>query len=257
MHNRLNHFFYSFILLVISPLFLCAKENPEASFAKGNSQYAKAQYKEAAQSYEEVLNDGYKSADVYFNLGNAYYKMGEMAPAILYYEKAYKLTPGDQEINLNLQLANLKIADKIDAVPEFFLAKWWKSFVLFFSVQALSVFAVILLLLGFALLIVYLFAELMIIKKPAFYAGICLIVLGLLSVFIGNLQNSYLHNSTQAIVFNGTVNVKSGPDEKGKTLFVIHEGTKVTIKQNDDNWIKVELPNGNIGWIESVAVKEI
>ncbi|WP_449437698.1 tetratricopeptide repeat protein [Pedobacter steynii] len=108
---------------MISPLFLCAKENPEALFAKGNGQYAKAQYKEAAQSYEEVLKDGYKSADVYFNLGNAYYKMGEMAPAILYYEKAYKLTPGDQEISLNLQLANLKIADKIDPVPEFFSGK--------------------------------------------------------------------------------------------------------------------------------------
>jgi len=257
MHNRLNHFFYSFILLVISPLFLCAKGNPEALFAKGNSQYAKAQYKEAAQSYQEVLNDGYKSAEVYFNLGNAYYKMGEMAPAILYYEKAYKVTPGDQEISLNLQLANLKIADKIESVPEFFLTKWWKSFFLFFSAQALSGFAVAFLLLGFALLIVYLFAISISIKKPAFYAGIILLALGLLSIFIVSTQNSYLNSSSQAIVFNGTVNVKSGPDDKSKTLFVIHEGTKVTIKQNDNNWIKVELPNGNIGWIEVIAVKEI
>nr|WP_068892667.1 tetratricopeptide repeat protein [Pedobacter panaciterrae] len=257
MCSRLNQFFYSFILLVISPLFLCAKGNPEVLFAKGNSQYVKAQYKEAVQSYQEVLKSGYKSAELYFNMGNAYYKMGEMAPAILYYEKAYKITPGDQEIHLNLQLANLKIADKIEVVPEFFLTKWWNSFVLFFSAQTLSVFAVIFLLSGFALLIIYLFAISVSIKKPAFYAGISLIVLGLLSVFVGSAQNGYLNNSSQAIVFNGTVNVKSGPDEKLKTLFVIHEGTKVTIKQNDDNWIKVELPNGNIGWIESVAVKEI
>lgn len=257
MHNRLNHFFYSFILLVISPLFLCAKGNPEALFTKGNSQYAKAQYKDAAQSYEGVLNEGYKSAEVYFNLGNTYYKLGEMAPAILYYEKAHKITPGDQEISLNLQLANSKIADKIDAIPEFFLAKWWKSFVLFFSAQALSVLAVVFLLLGFTLLIVYLFAISVSVKKPAFYTGVVILALGLLSVFIANVQSGYLNSSSQAIVFNSTVNVKSSPDDKSKTLFVIHEGTKVTIKQNDDNWIKVELPNGNIGWIETVAVKEI
>ncbi|NRF40458.1 tetratricopeptide repeat protein [Pedobacter sp. LMG 31643] len=257
MHNRLKHLFYSFLLLVISPLFLFAKGNPEELFAKGNSQYAKAQYKEAVQSYQEVLNTGYKSAAVYFNLGNAYYKLGEMAPAILNYEKAYKITPGDQEIQLNLQLANLKIADKIEVVPEFFMAKWWKSLVLFFSAQVLSIFAVTFFLLGFALLIVYLFAISVSIKKPAFYAGIALLVLGLLSIFIVNAQSNYLNSSSQAIVFNGTVNVKSGPDDKSKTLFVIHEGTKVTIKQNDDNWLKVELPNGNIGWIESVAIKEI
>jgi tetratricopeptide (TPR) repeat protein len=248
---------YILLLLLIFPLFLPANEKVENLFVKGNDLYAKGKYKEAAASYEQVLAAGYFSADVYFNLGNAYYKQDEIPLAILNYEKAGKLSPGDEDIQVNIQLANLKIADKIDAVPEFFLTKWWRSFILFCSAEVLSVLGVTGFLLGFALLIVYLFAVSIAVKRPAFYSGIVLLVLALLITGVAGLQTNYLTGSNEAVVFAGTVNVKSGPKDSFKTLFVIHEGLKVSVAAQNEEWIKVELPNGNVGWIAAASVKKI
>lgn len=257
MHKGMKRIVYAVLLLLAFPLFSLSNEKPEALFAKGNALYAKGKYKEAADSYQLVLKAGYSSADVYFNLGNACYKLGEMPSAILYYEKAYKLTPGDEEIEVNIKLANLKIADKIEAVPELFLSKWWRSVILFWSAETLSVLSVAGFLLGFMLLSVYLFAVSISIKRSSFYAGIGILASALIMILASNLQTRYLNSSDSAIVFAGTVNVKSGPKDSFKTLFVIHEGLKVGVKAQSEDWIKVELPNGNIGWIELASVKKI
>ncbi|HMI01249.1 MAG TPA: tetratricopeptide repeat protein [Pedobacter sp.] len=248
---------YVLLLLLIFPLFSQGSEKAENLFVKGNDLYAKGKYKEAAASYEQVLSAGYFSAEVYFNLGNAYYKQEEIPLAILNYEKAGKLSPGDDDIKVNIQLANLKIADKIDAVPEFFLTKWWRSFLLFCPAEVLSVLSAAGFLLGFALLVVYLFAVSITIKRPAFYSGIVLLVLALLITCMASLQTSYLKRSNGAIVFAGTVNVKSGPKDSFKTLFVIHEGLKVSVTAQNEGWIRIGLPNGNVGWITAASVKKI
>ncbi|TKC06401.1 tetratricopeptide repeat protein [Pedobacter frigoris] len=245
------------LLVLIFPLFSMGNNKAEDIFLKGNKEYANAEYEEALKTYQQLLDEGYESADVYFNIGNSNYKLGNMSSAILNYEKARKLNPGDEDIELNLQLANLKITDKIEPVPEFFLATWWRNIVLFFSVSAWSVLGVAGVTLGFLLLIVYLFALVLPIKKSAFYIGVCLILIGVFSIIMSEMQQGYFSRHQEAIVFAGTVNVKSGPDASQKTLFVIHEGTKVSIKSKNQNWIEVELPNGNIGWINLTDVKEI
>src|SRR5882757_4527610 len=109
------------LLLIISPLLAFSDDGATALFKKGNDQYAKAQYKEAITSYQKLVDGGYQSTAVYFNLGNAYYKTDDIAAALLYYEKAHKLSPGDEDIRVNIQLANSKITDKQDDVPEFFI----------------------------------------------------------------------------------------------------------------------------------------
>jgi len=253
MYKRI---FYLLVIIAF-PLFITAKEAPAKLFAEGNQQYAKGQFKDAVKTYTELVDSGYHTASVYFNLGNAYYKLDDMSSAIWYYEKAYKLTPGDEDIKVNLQFANLKITDKIEAVPEFFLTKWWRGFVMSVSLNTWAVSGLLCLLSAFALLIVYLFVYVVKIKKTAFYAGISLMILGLFSLFMASTQSNYFERSNQAIVFNGSVDVKSGPQAGMKTLFVIHEGLKINIKEKEGNWVKIELPNGNIGWIESVTIKEI
>jgi tetratricopeptide (TPR) repeat protein len=225
--------------------------------AKGNEAYGKGKYLEASKAYEQVLALGYESAPIYYNLGNAYYKLDEIPEAILYYEKAYKLSPGDEDIQVNLQFANLKITDKIEAVPEFFVAKWWRGLVMGLSLHTWSVWAVVLFLLGFFALIIYLFARLPVAKRTAFYLGIFLLVAGLSALVLASAQQSYIEDTRHAIVFSGTVNVQSAPGDKQKTLFVIHEGTKVQIGQREQDWIRIVLPNGNVGWIEAAAVREI
>lgn len=257
MLNFLKPHICAWLLLAV-PFFASAKEiNAENLLKQGNAAYAKNQYNEAAKAYQEILDAGYQSATVYFNLGNAKYKMAEMSQAILNYEKALKLNPGDSEIQLNLQLANLKITDRIEAVPEFFLSKWWKSFLFFFSLNTLSVFTVFCLIAGFISLIAYLFLIAVWPKKMAFYTGVSLLSLGLLFLFLSALQSRELNAKQQGIVFAGAADVKSGPDDKQKTLFVIHEGTKVNIQETDTDWIKITLANGNGGWIKLANVKEI
>jgi tetratricopeptide (TPR) repeat protein len=257
MHKHLTYTWYAWLLFLAMPLHLLANEQPEALLKKGNAAYAKAQYTAAAAAYQQVLEGGYEAVPLYFNLANAYYKLGEIPSAILYYEKARKLAPGDVDIQLNLKLANLKITDRIEALPEFFLDTWWKAFILFFSVKTLSVFNVICCSLGFSFLIVYLFLTPVLLKKLAFYTAIVILSLGLISLIMVNVQSSYLNGHQHGIVFSGAADVRTGPDPKQKTLFVIHAGTRVTIKESSNGWIRVELPNGNSGWIAASDVKEI
>ncbi|MGI4749252.1 MAG: tetratricopeptide repeat protein [Janthinobacterium lividum] len=226
-------------------------------FEKGNQLYAKAQYQQAVKIYQQILNEGYKSPIIYFNIGNAYYKLDDMSSAILYYEKARKLSPNDKDIDVNIQFANLKIADKIEPQPEFFVARWWHSFILVLPVNTLALISTLLFLGGFVLLIIYLFAGSLILKKTFFYTGILALLIGLISVFIANRQVNYFNEHHQAIIFSSSVVVKGSPNVNAKPLFVMHEGTKVDINQKNGNWIEIELSNGNSGWITLDNVKDI
>lgn len=258
MRNLLNHFLISALLLVAMPFGASANEiDAAALLKKGNEAYAKNQFREAALAYQQILDAGYESATVYFNLGNAYYKLTEIPDAILNYEKALKLNPGDSDIQLNLQLANLKITDRIEGVPEFFLSRWWREFVSFIPLGTLSVFIVICSIAGFVSMIIYLYLTTVWPKKLAFYSGVALLSLALIFVIMAAVQSNYLNNGKEGIVFSGAADVKSGPDDKQKTLFVVHEGTKVNIQEQNDNWIKITLANGNGGWIKLTDIKKI
>lgn len=245
------------LLLLALPAISFGSDATSALFAKGNQQYAKAQYQQAAQSYQAILNDGYQSAIVYFNLGNAYYKLDDIPSALLYFEKAHKLNPADEDINFNIRMANSKTTDKLEQIPEFFAAGWWHSFILAVSANTLAVVCALLFLAGFIVLALYLFATSTALKKLSFYTGIILICLGLVVVFIANRQVDYFNSHHQAIVFTSSVTAKSSPDAAAKPLFVVHEGTKVNVMQTNNTWIEVELPNGNAGWIAATDVKEI
>lgn len=112
MYKRI---FYSLLIFIVLPLCLAAKTDPDSLFARANEQYAKGDFTEAATSYQHLIDSGYHSPELYYNLGNAYYKLNELPSAILFYEKAHKIRPGDEDIKVNLQLANSKITDKIEA----------------------------------------------------------------------------------------------------------------------------------------------
>lgn len=254
-YNRLKQHLY--LLLLALPLFSFGGDQVNTLFQKGNQLYAKAQYQQAAQTYQQILNEGYQSAVVYYNTGNAYYKLDDMPSAILYYEKARKLLPNDKDININIQFANLKIADKIEPQPELFISRWWHSFILALPVKTLAVLSTLFFSGGFILLIAYLFAGAIILKKAFFYTGILAILIGIVSIFMANRQVDYFNTHHQAIIFSNSVVVKSSPDANAKPLFVMHEGTKVDIDQKNGNWIEIELSNGNTGWITLDNVKDI
>jgi tetratricopeptide (TPR) repeat protein len=254
-YNMIGRAIYM-LLLVISPLLAFSNDAASALFKKGNDQYTKAQYKEAIASYQKLVDGGYQSVAVYYNLGNSYYKTNDIAPALLYYEKAHKLSPGDEDIRVNIQLANSKITDKIDEVQEFFITKWWHSFILAFSLNTLAVISVLFFLTGSLIFILYRFTGSVTIKKTSFYVAILLLFFGLVTIFIAGRQADYFESHQQAIVFSGSVTIKSEPG-KGKDLYVLHDGTKVEILEHNNEWIKIRLVSGSEGWISATDVREI
>jgi tetratricopeptide (TPR) repeat protein len=244
------------LLLLSLPLFSWSSDYG-ALYKKANEQYKKAQYQDAVKSYSQILDGGYQSEAVYFNLGDAYFKLGDIPSALLYYEKAHKLAPGDEDINFNIYFANSKTPDKVEPAPAFFVTQWWHSIILFFSIGTLSVLSVLSFMAGSGLLVVYLFTNIISLKKLSFYTGILVLISGLLFVFISNSQGHYFNDHHQAIIFSGSVNVRSGPGDQAATLFVLHDGTKINILDNNNAWIKVQLANGNEGWIQQSDIKEI
>lgn len=245
-------------MLVLPLLSLAATGDVEAAFAKGNSAYAKGHYNEAIISYRQILNESYQSEAVYFNLGNAYYKSGDMAWAVLYYEKAYKLSPGDKDVQVNLQFARQKTADKLEPEPEFFITRWWHAFILALSLQALAVWSMVLVITGSTLLSYYLFAGSVFLKKASFYTAIALLGLGIVSIFTANRQVHYFSHHHEAVIFGVAVTVKGAPANAAKSLFVLHSGTKIAVlNSNTRGWMKIKLPNGVEGWIANNNAQEI
>jgi tetratricopeptide (TPR) repeat protein len=249
--------FFVLVFCLLLPVLSFGDDGATTLFQKGNAAYAKEKYSDAIAAYSQVLADGNQSAALFFNIGNAYYKTGDIPSAILYYEKAHKLAPGDDDINFNLKYANLKTSDRVDAIQEFFLTRWWRAIVLISSADNLAIWSVLLLILGSAILSYYFFAGSVSAKKASFYVAMILFTFGVLTLFLANRQVSYFDSHHEAIVFAGAVEVKSAPAGNGSLLFVIHDGTKVNILDANNGWLKISLPNGNEGWIKSSAVKEI
>lgn len=252
----LKRIIYLFVMVAM-PMLALGDAAVNTLLKKGNEQYAKGQYKEAIVTYQKIVDDGHLSAMVYFNLGNAYFKNNDVPSALLYYEKAHKLSPGDEDINFNIQFANQKTTDKVEASPEFFITRWWHSFILHFSLTTLAVFSILFMVIGFALLIVYRFTYSVGIKKASFYLALLIIFLGLSSMFVASRQQQYFDGHHGAIIFSTSVNVKSAPTPSAKNLFLIHDGTKVDVLDDNNGWMKIRLTNGSEGWINASDAKEI
>lgn len=254
--SSLKRIAYLLTLLVL-PLLSFGNDQSTTLFAKANASYAKSQYKEALSLYQKILKGGEQSAVLYYNMGNASYKLGDLPSALLYYEKAHRLQPNDEDIKVNIRIASSKTTDKIEEVPEFFLTRWWYSFILGLSVHALNAMSIVFLLFGSAFLILYFFAGTPVVKRAGFYAAMLFFVVGLFVVFITGSQVHYFEDHRQAIIFSSPVNVKSAPSDQAKLLFVVHDGTKVNILETKGDWLKISLLNGNEGWIRQSESKEI
>lgn len=254
--NMMKRALYILAAFVI-PSICFGADNVQSLFASGNASYNKGQYKEALAAYQKVFDAGYESAALYFNMGNASYKTDDLPSALLYYGKAHRLSPGDEDINFNIRFVNQKTTDKIDEAPEFFVAKWWRGFILAFSASFLAWLSILLVLAASGILILYFFTGSVAIKKASFYGAIILFVFGMFAIFIAGMQVNYFNGHKEAIIFSPSVTVKSGPLDKAGALFVIHDGTKVNVLDDNNGWLKIKLANGSEGWIKMADAKEI
>ena len=228
-----------------------AQEEPVTWFEQANAAYSAGSYDTAVVLYGKVQAAGMESVPLYYNMGNAYYKMREYPMAIYCYEKALKLDPSNDDVRTNLEIANLAIVDKIEPVPESFIVRGWKSMRAWLSGDHWAWCSIV----SFALLLVCLYLFLRSrkvgVRKLGFFAGIlCLLVFALSVVFAFQLKRS-VETQNQAIVMTPTVTVKSSPSDTSVDLFVLHEGSKISIMETVDGWNKIRIANGSVGWLKT------
>ena len=225
--------------------------------AQGDSAYMRNDYASAIQIYESLLTKG-EAAEICYNLGNSYYKTDDIAKAILNYERALLLQPGNADVRANLEIARSKTIDKVVSVPDIFFVTWTKSLINCLSVDAwakLGVAFFILLLVSFSL---FFFSKQIVWKKSGFIAGIVFLIFVVLSNVFASEQKTELMNRNNAIILSPSVTVRSTPSESGTSLFVLHEGHKIEIKDNSmREWKEIRLEDGKVGWVPASAIEVI
>lgn len=222
-----------------------------------NEHYAKEEFQQAIDGYNQILMAGIESPELYFNLGNAYYKTKQYPLSILNYERAKLLAPDDEDIEFNLQVANQKVVDSIQELPGIFIVRWWNAIVNSQTTDTWAVLSIISFVVFLTMLGFYFFAKTSEVKRITFWSGCLLILLTIFSWSFAAKQKSRLVNHAYAIVMQPTVTVKSSPSEKGTNLFVVHEGLKVRITDKLGDWVEIRLADGNKGWLLTESVERI
>ncbi|MGL4520301.1 MAG: tetratricopeptide repeat protein [Phocaeicola sp.] len=237
-----------------------AQENQTATFSKeeGDEAFASNDFRGAIMIYQQIIENQGVSAELYYNLGNSYFKVDEIAKAIVHFERALLLDPSDKDILFNLELARAKTVDKVVPQPKIFLVTWYNSITNSLSEKAWATLGIFLFVAFLLLFTTYLVAKSLLIRKIAFIKGAVLLLLCLLANIFANHQKSELLNQNNAIIMQPSVTVKSTPNAGGTDLFIIHEGRKVMIKDNSMKaWKEIELEDGHVGWVTTEALEII
>lgn len=248
---------YSFVWLLLA--MICFGGTSAKAVTKNNAdtEYQKGNYQQAIRDYEEILKNG-ESAEIYFNLGNAYYRTDNITKAVLNYERARLLSPGDDDINFNLQFARSKTIDKITPQSEMFFVTWYKSLVNFTSVDNWAKTGILCIVMALLLVLLYLFGPQLMLRKIGFFGGLAFFVIFLLSNLFAFQQKQALDNRTGAIIISPSVNIKKTPAKNSADQFVLHEGTRVDIiDKGMTDWRYIRVGDGREGWIETKAIEEI
>lgn len=237
------------IVLNLLPVLLIGQDF-EAKIHEAEQYYAATKYDSATIAYKNVIESGFHSAELYYNLGNCYYKQNEIPSAILNYEKALKLDPSNEDVLFNLKLANTRIQDKIESLPLMFFIRWYVGLYNMFSVDNWAKISILLFAFAAVFSLFYFLGKQMIMRKTGFYIGLLFFVLSMSALFLTYKKNSSQIEKAEAIVFVPSVTVKSSPSLNGVDLFVIHEGTKLQVIDKVGLWCEIKIANGSVGWIE-------
>ena len=252
-------------LTFIMSLFICSQSfSSEQVFELANKQYVNENYSLAISLYDSIITTGLESSELYYNLGNCYYKTNDWANAIWNYEKSLQLKHNEKTIH-NLKLANLKIIDRIVPLPQLFYKKWWNNLNQTFNTQFWQILALLSIGFIFIFRIISLFTSL---KSKLFTKIFSVTTVVLLFLAHGNLKypeslnpSSYpFHNNfckKEAIIFSETATVNSAPSIRSANIFTLHSGSKVEIINIIGDWINIKIANGNSGWVAQNSIKEL
>lgn len=239
-----------FILILLFVLPVHAKMRGQESEA--TQAYRDQDYKKSIELYEglvaQALSEDKESAQIYFNLGNAYFRDNKLGKAILNYERALLLDPSDGDIRHNLRFARSRTVDRIDTAGDLFITNWFRAVRNINNSDGWATISIVLFILFLASVATFLFVRILWARKSSFYAGIVLFILMIMTNLFAFSQKSERIHRNNAIVMVGAARVNASPDENSNALFELHEGTKVKIRSHDADWYEIEIANGSVGW---------
>lgn len=217
---------------------------------KAEKAYDSKKYKEAIDDYEQLIKDGFKSYQLYFNLGNAYYRNSQLGKAIYYYELARKAEPNDEDVRINLGIAASKTIDKIDSKENFFISAVKTNLLSTFTTSAWAWFSILSLVIACVLFFVFINSPVLMIKRVSFLLSTVLVICFFVTYFLGySALNSKIENKF-AIITAREVKIMNEPTQSGTSKFSLHEGTKIRVVENNGDWVLIKLDNGNEGWVK-------
>lgn len=245
------------LTIIVLLLSLLGNAQNEALFNRATDAYNDGDYPKAIEYYTGILENGQHSAELYFNLGNAYYKLNQIAPSIYNYEKALLLSPNDPEIKNNLAYAQNMTLDAIETMPETVLSKIYKNITKVLTFDQWSYAAVVFMILFVFLYIAFYYFTYATKKRIAFVGSIISLFISLIAVLFAFVQYNDFKAEQPAIIFANEVRIKSEPNERSEQIFVLHEGTKVNILEELNDWKKIKIVDGKTGWVTSESIKPL
>ncbi len=246
-----------FILLLLSAARELPAQTPEQQLRQANQLYQQGKFPEAREAYGAILKSGEESPELLYNLGNACYKCGSIPAAILNYERARRLLPGDEDLRHNLQIANMVITDRIEPAPRLFVWDYWDGIKNWFSLPGLTLAVYLFYALVAVMASMFFLARTYALRKIAILAGSGSFVLFLFLLVVMIARLGDVTRTDEGVVMSQIVTVKNSPDAKSSDAFVLHGGVKVQLIDRVGSWSKVRIADGKVGWLEASAVEVI
>jgi tetratricopeptide (TPR) repeat protein len=249
------------IILYISVIFVTSYQvyasRIDELMNNGNLAYQQNNYQKALNYYNQILNEGYVSFGLYYNLGNTYFRLDKLGMSILYYERALKLSPNDEDAIYNLEIVKARTIDRIKEVPKIFVVLWWDTFIAFFSPKGWSILVVTFYIILLIIIIVWFYAKTNLLRQTLFYSGIVnAIILAVSIIFLFSSLNRET-SKKYGILLQEEITTKLSPDLNSGDAFLIHEGVKFEISDELNDWSEIKLSDGKVGWIPKVSFEEI
>ena len=240
-------------IILFLNIFLCLNlQANDSLFTLASEDYANQDYSLAIDKYQSILSSGTESSELYYNIGNSYYRLNEIHQAIYFYEKSLKINPNFIEAIENLKLGNLLLIDKIEKMPEIFYKIYYENLKNFLSIKWWKITSLILV---WTFLFIYLIKTILK-RKLKLFQNIVLVLSFLCFLIYQDISNDSLENK-EAIIYSQVIDIMSAPSEKANKLFTLHLGTKVKINDKIENWVNISLDNGSKGWVALKHLKEI